>query len=332
MKRITVLRALLGWLIVATIAGCSAPPTPAKPTPSAALSSPGVSASGRIIAQGRVTPVKSAALSVPSAGIVAELLVREGDHVDANQVILRLAAAQPKAAVAQAQANLQRAQAARQKLNEPPDQNLVIAAQADLANANAALKAAQAAYDRVGGASNPQVGMLPTTLALEQAGNNYSAAKARLDTLMKGPAAADLASADAGIAAAQADLTRAQAALADTELHAPFAGTIASLDVKLGEEATPGAPVVQLADFSNWQVETTDLTELNVVKVQAGNAATLSFDAIPDLALIGKVTAIKAFGTNRQGDIVYTVIITPDQQDARLRWNMTAKVTIEPSK
>ncbi len=332
MKKITISRALLVWLIVATIAGCSAPPIPVKPTPTAALSSQGVSAGASIIAQGQVTPVKSAALSVPTAGIVAELLVKEGDHVDANQVILRLAAAQPKAAVAQAQANLQVAQAARQKLNEPPDQNQVIAAQADLANANAALKVAQAAYDRVGGASNPQVGMLPTTLALEQATNNYSAAKARLDALMKGPAAADLASADAGIAGAQADLTRAQAALADTELHAPFAGNIASLDVSLGEEATPGTPVAQLADFSAWQVETTDLTELNIVKVQTGNVATLTFDAIPDLVLSGKVTAIKAFGTNRQGDIVYAVTITPDQPDARLRWNMTAKVSIEAIK
>lgn len=329
MKRIAIGSALPSLLIVLAIAGCSAPPTPVKPTPTAAPSSKGIPAGGSVIAEGKVTPVNSAALSMASGGIVAELLVKEGDHVDANQVVLRLAAVQQKAAVAQAQASLQRAQAARQKLNEPPDDNQVIAANADLANADAALKNAQAAYDAAGGASNPSVGMLPTSLALQQAYNSYTAAKARFDTLMKGPRAADIAAADADIAAAQADLDRAQAALADTELHAPFAGTIASLDVKLGEAVTLGVPVAQLADFSNWQVETTDLTELNIVKIHEGDVATLTFDAIPDLELPGKVTAIKLLGVDRQGDIDYDVTITPDHLDERLRWNMTAKVSIE---
>ncbi len=330
MKKTTIGYALVLLLMVVAITGCGSQPTPVKSTPTATLSIKGTVTGERIIAEGSVKPVKSAALSMSVGGIVAELPIKEGDHVDANQVILRLAAAQQKAAVAQAQASLQRAQAARQKLDEPPDQNQVIAARADLANAQAALKQAQAAYDRAGGASNPQVGMLPTTLALDQATNDYNAAKARLDDLLKPASAADIASADAGIAAAQADLQRAQAALADTELHAPFAGTIASRDINVGEKVTPGTPVAQLADTSSWLVETTDLTELNVVKIQPGDVATLSFDAIPELELPGKIMAIKTFGENRQGDIVYTVTITPDQQDARLRWNMTAKVSIEP--
>jgi len=122
---------------------------------------------------------------------------------------------------------------------------------------------------------------------------------------------------------------RAQAVLADTELHAPFGGTLVTFDAKVGEEVTPGAVIAQLADLSALQVETTDLTELNIVKVQVGDPVTLTFDAIPDLELSGKVTRIRTLGENRQGDIVYTVIVTPNQQDARLRWNMTAKVSIE---
>ena len=30
-----------------------------------------------------------------------------------------------------------------------------------------------------------------------------------------------------------------------------------------------------------------------------------------------------------RGDIVYTVVVTPGRQDARLRWNMTVKVSLE---
>ena len=39
---------------------------------------------------------------------------------------------------------------------------------------------------------------------------------------------------------------------------------------------------------------------------------------------------IKEIGENKMGDITYTVIVIPDEQDDRLRWNMTATVVIEP--
>ena len=313
---------------VIALAGCSAAST-AQATPTSAAIQP-IKAANTIIAQGKVLPIKFADLGMTTGGIAAEMLVKEGDHVDANQVLVRLASAQQKAAVATAQASLSRAQAERQKLFQGPDANQLTAARSDLANAAAALKQAQAAYDQAGGASNPYVGMLPTSLALEQAYNTYTAAKARLDALQEPPRPADIAAADANIAAAQADLNRANATLADTELHAPFAGTIATVNVKVGEGVTPGTAVIQLADFSAWEIQTTDLTEISITQVSVGDAATLTFDAIPDLTLPGQVTRIGSLGENRQGDIVYTVTVTPSKLDDRLRWNMTAKVSITP--
>ena len=75
-------------------------------------------------------------------------------------------------------------------------------------------------------------------------------------------------------------------------------------------------------------METTDLTELSVAGVHEGDAATVTFDALPDLTLPGKVTHVKNFGQDHQGDIVYTVVVTLGKSDPRLRWNMTAKVGI----
>jgi hypothetical protein len=66
--------------------------------------------------------------------------------------------------------------------------------------------------------------------------------------------------------------------------------------------------------MSAWQVETTDLTELSAVCVRAGDKVKLTFDALPDLTLVGKVLRIKGFGENRQGDIVYKVKGRPFQQ------------------
>jgi HlyD family secretion protein len=56
----------------------------------------------------------------------------------------------------------------------------------------------------------------------------------------------------------------------------------------------------------------------------------MTFDAIPGLKLPGTVSRIRALGENRQGDITYIVTVKPARHDDRLRWNMTASVTIAP--
>jgi len=153
-------------------------------------------------------------------------------------------------------------------------------------------------------------------------------AQAQLDLLKAGASKEQIAVSEAGVKQAQAALDAAQAQLDDLQLVAPMDGTVASLDIKVGQIAAPGVPVAQIADLSAWQIETDDLTELSVVNVQVGDSAIIVFDAIPDLEMNGKVVRIKEFGEDKRGDITYTVIIQPDQHDERLRWNMTASVTI----
>ena len=99
--------------------------------------------------------------------------------------------------------------------------------------------------------------------------------------------------------------------------------------VSVGEQLGAGANVFQLADFQNWQIETEDLTELQIVNVEEGSQATISFDALPDLEITGTVDRIRLVGEDNRGDIVYTVIVTPSSMDKRLLWNMTAVVTFE---
>ena len=188
--------------------------------------------------------------------------------------------------------------------------------EAELAAASAQVQAAQAALDRLA----PDAAEVQAKLAALE---NAKAALAKLQ-----PTAGDRAVLEAGVKAAQAARDLAAEQLSAARLVAPFAGTVMSLDIAAGEYATPGTPILRLADTSAWQIETTDLTELNVAQIQEGMPATVTFDAIPGLELSGHVSQIKPYGDTRQGDIVYTVTITPDQQDERLRWNMTAKVSI----
>ncbi len=352
-------------------------------TPQAKPTLPAVKAETKIVSEGKVVPAADAALGFAAGGTVIEVLVAEGARVEANQALVRLDSRQQTAAVAQSEAALRRAQAqlaqlkagarpqeiavaeaslasaqaALQKLQQGPDEQQLIAARAEVANAEAQLRQAQAAYDRAGGASNPSAAMLPSSLQLEQATNACVAAQARLNSLQKGPTAADIASAQAEIrraqaqldlikagtrpeaiaaaesevAASQAALDQTKTALANTELRAPFAGTAAVIDANVGEQVGGGTPIVKLADCSAWLVETTDLTELNVVRVREGARASVEFDALPGVQLPGVVSRIRLLGENRQGDIVYTVLVKPLQSDERLRWNMTATVSIEPT-
>ncbi|HSR30424.1 MAG TPA: HlyD family efflux transporter periplasmic adaptor subunit [Anaerolineae bacterium] len=383
-----------------------------------------------VVAEAVVVPVEYATLSMSASGIAAEILVEEGDPVEAGQLILRLqnthqraAVARAEAAVASAQAQLaaleagprrqeiavarasldaaqarlarlqegaraeeiaaaraglDAAQASLDRLYEGPDEGVRIAAESDLDNAEAALRQAQAAYDQVAGRGD--VMMLPQSLALEQATNNYEAARARydalydepdddlvanararikqaqanldrlmdpvtesevaeaeamvrqaqaqLDLLQAGTRDEEIEAAAAGVAEAAAALQQAQASLVDTELRAPFAGSLAALHIKAGEQVVAGTPVAELAGLGTWQIETDDLTELDIVQVQEGDRVIVTFDAIEGLELRGTVERIKSIGQERLGDMTYTVVVHLDEQDPRLLWNMTAVVTL----
>jgi HlyD family secretion protein len=192
----------------------------------------------------------------------------------------------------------------------------------ELAAARAQMASSQASIDKLRGAQRGG--------ALEAAQASIDQAKANLDRLRDGASQSDMAVAAAEVQSASAGLKLAEVALSEAELRAPFAGVIAALNLKVGEYVAPGTPVAHLADLSAWRIETTDLTELNVVQVDEGSPAAVTFDAIPGLKLLGKVSRVRALGENKQGDITYVVTIIPDRQEAQLRWNMTAAVTIAP--
>jgi HlyD family secretion protein len=140
-------------------------------------------------------------------------------------------------------------------------------------------------------------------------------------------AEAAVAQAEAGLQAAQAARDAAQVAVQRTTLRATMAGTVAQLDLNVGELVTPGTPVVTLADFSGWQVETTDLSELDVPQVQEGSTVQVTFEALPDADVRGVVQQIALMANRAPGDVVYEVTIQlSDTADLPLRWGMTAGV------
>lgn len=142
---------------------------------------------------------------------------------------------------------------------------------------------------------------------------------------------ANLRLAEAELDLAQSTLTDAQTALAQTEVRAPFAGTIADLAVEVGEQAVAGETVISIGDMTGWLIETTDLSELEVVRLAVGDRATATFHALPDLQVEGTVDGIQVRGTNAEGGVVFAVTIRPDNHHSELRWGLSSTVRITPS-
>jgi HlyD family secretion protein len=201
--------------------------------------------------------------------------------------------------IAAAEQQVAAAQAQFEQTREGAEPDQVSGAQAQLAGAQA---------------QRAQLTGAPRQAELEAAQAGVAQAEATLARIQAGTPESELGVARAQIQRAKAELEVARVALAQTELKAPFDGTVAALELKVGEYAEPGVAIAQLADTSAWQIETDDLTELSVVNVKAGDPVIVQFDAIPGLELLGSVTHIKGFGENNQGDIVYTVLVTPQEQ------------------
>lgn len=175
-----------------------------------------------------------------------------------------------------------------------------------------------------GPAADIDMAIAQANLSLAQA--SLALAEQDYEKVKNGPDPDSLASAQAREKAAETGLVAAKAALANRQLVAPFDGTIAQLNLKVGEQAAPGVTAIVLADFSGWIVETDDLTENEVPNVQVGQSADVTFDALPELSLKGKVQSISDVHTDKSGDVTYTTKVALAESDARLRWGMTSVV------
>lgn len=157
-------------------------------------------------------------------------------------------------------------------------------------------------------------------------------AQRKFDAVQTGPDPDQLALALARLTNAKDQVSATQAALDNLDLKSPFAGTVVDINVVPNEEVGPTAWAVLVADFSEWYVETDDLTELKVVKTAEGQAVKIVPDALPDVTLAGKVVEISKIFGEKGGDITYKARILvnngPDEPkvDPRLRWGMTMEV------
>jgi HlyD family secretion protein len=137
-----------------------------------------------------------------------------------------------------------------------------------------------------------------------------------------------LQAAEAQLAAAQAALETARLTQAQSTLTAPFDGVVISVDARPGEIASAGRLIIVLARLDQFEIETTDLSERNIAALKPGQKAVVYIEAL-DQEFSGQVARIAPRAGKKDGDVVFTVTVTLDEQPQGLRWGMSAEVRIQ---
>jgi HlyD family secretion protein len=247
-------------------------------------------------ATGHVSAATHASVSSKGTGRLEWLGVQEGQHVRKDEVIARLESRDVRAQREQAAASVEAAKA-----------NLA-QGRAELVDADLALKRARDLAQR----------------------NFISSSEVDSAVARHDKAAAAIASLQAQIGVAEANLRVAQVAVEQTLIVAPFTGVVLTKNANVGDILTPfsaasgttGA-VVTMADMRTLEVEA-DVSESSIAKISVGQPAEIQLDAFPELRLAGSVSRIVPDVDRSKATLLVKVHF--DETDPRVLPDMSAKV------
>lgn len=199
---------------------------------------------------------------------------------------------QAKTSYANAQLNVIKAQSALAKLKAQPDPR-------DVATAKEKLSEMQKAFDKVRAGTDP------------------------IDILISQN---QVAQRQADLVASQQRLSDAQDALNDYTVLAPFDGIIGNIKAQSADQASAGTALATI--LTKAKIAQISLNEVDAAKVKTGQKATITFDAVQDLSIAGLVAEIDPIGAVSQGVVNYSIKISFDTQDERIKPGMSVSVHI----
>jgi HlyD family secretion protein len=284
-----------------------------------------VTASGEIVAT-RFADVGSSVM-----GRVVELSVKEGDRVRAGQSLARIDPVQAQSDTAAAAAQISAMGAER---NGARDQVEVARSELEAMEARAA-EAARALERAKQLFAEELLSAADRDAAV--AAYDSAAAQARASKAALARAEQALAAAGQRVAQARAQATRARDVLDKTNITAPIDGIVSRLQVREGEmvvigiQNQPGTTLMTISDMSAINAEV-KVAEADVLRLTAGQPATVTLDAMPEKKFSGRVVEIGASALPTQGAGAaareFRVVIRLDDAPEMLRPGLTCDAEI----
>jgi len=281
---------------------------------------------------GTVTSLREAKIASTLSGIVVEVFVTEGQRVQRGTPLMRLKTDNLAATEAQARASVANARARlAQLLNGARPEELDRAAAA-AAQSKAALDLAQANVQRIrelyqmGAVSRQDLDSTESQFRQAQAAYNSATQSQRLTQL--GARTEEIAAAQAQLAQAEAMLTAAQIQLRDATVTAPFAGTITQRSVEPGESVSPVATSFVLAQLDDVYAQLA-VPERQRQGLRVGQVVAITADALPGSQFAGKIAEIQPAAAVSSRS--FTVKVRVPNPQGVLRPGMFARGTITVS-
>jgi HlyD family secretion protein len=213
---------------------------------------------------------------------------------------------------------MERARANYEALLSHPTPAELAAAQAQVAQAEAHLAQLEAGI---------QPGLRVAEAAVDAAQAQRDIAQAQLDLLRAGARSSEIAAARAQVEQAQIAVDSARLALGRANLEAALEGTVASINVEIGESVSPQLPAMTLVGDSRFTVDA-DVDEADIGWVEIGQEVKITFDAFPEHELAGQVLSIAPLASIDLGIVSYRVTIESQETQLPLRAGMTANTEI----
>lgn len=260
---------------------------------------------------GKVEPLRFASVRVDTAGLVAELPVKEGQKVAQGAELAKLSVPGLGAQLASAQARVEQAKAELAVIERGGHRTELADIDASLARSRLDREAAQREYIALHRLEEKQAAtreevesargkLRQTELAIE--------ALERKRTVLVG--SSDRAVAEARLREAEADVSLAERRIADTVVRTPIAGVVYSLPVHQGTYLSAGDPVANVGVLDRLRVRVyVDEPELG--RVAVGLPVNITWDALPGKRWEGTVeqlpTQIQPLGTRQVGEVLCTI-------------------------
>ncbi len=281
-----------------------------------------------ISTNGKIEPINSFEAHAPAPATVNKVLVAEGDHVKAGQLLVKLDDAEARSQAAHALAQLRSAEAALSGTKAGGTQEELLTIRADLTKAQAERDEAQRnlqatqKLQQSGGASPAELEAAQSRLKKAEA--DVQLLQGKLSGRYSSP---EVARVEASAAEARAAYAAAQELLHHSNVTAPFAGTVYQLPVKPGGYVNGGDLLVQVANLEKVRVRAF-VDEPEIGRLAKGQKVEIKWDAIPgrtwDGSLTRVPTSVTMVGTRTVGEITSEI----DNSDRKLLPNVNVNVSI----